>query len=149
MNTSREMACRFIQCGYAAILIAATVVQYAGAESGALLCGDVSVSGEADSLKKTATQTGNVDGKPGAAQTAPAASGFDMCGILGGNLPKIIPACNKPYLVTADAYVAPGKTVRIEQGAVLLFKNFTGIHVEGKLVVEGTPAHPVIFSSEF
>ena len=146
---SKEMVYRFKRCGYAAILIAATVVQYAGAESGALLDGDVSVLGKADSLKKTETQTGNVEGKPGAAQTAPAASGFAICGILGGNLPKIIPACDKPYLVTADAYVAPGKTVRIEQGAVLLFKNFTGIHVEGKLVVEGTAAHPIIFSSEF
>jgi len=79
----------------------------------------------------------------------PRSSTFDICGTLGGNLPKIVASCGKPYLVTADVYVPPGKTVRIEPGAVLLFKNFTGIHVEGKLLAEGTAANPIIFSSEF
>jgi hypothetical protein len=32
---------------------------------------------------------------------------------------------------------------------VLLFKNFTGMHVEGRLIAEGTKDKPIIFSSEF
>ena len=71
------------------------------------------------------------------------------CGTLGGNLPKTIPACGAPYMVIADIYVPSGKTVTIEPGVVLLFKNFTGLHVEGRLVAEGTIERPIVFSSEF
>jgi hypothetical protein len=68
---------------------------------------------------------------------------------LGGNLPKVLEDRGKPYLVTSDVYVPPGKTVRIDPGVAILFRNFTGLHVEGRLVVEGTPERPVVFSSEF
>jgi hypothetical protein len=68
---------------------------------------------------------------------------------LGGNLPKVLPAKDRPYLVTADIYVPTGKTVTIEPGVVLLFKNFTGMHVEGRLIALGTQEKPVVFSSEF
>ncbi len=74
------------------------------------------------------------------------AAGFEP---LGGNLPKIIEDPGKPYLVTSDVYVPPGKTIRIEPGVVLLFRNFTGMHIEGRLVAEGTPQRPIVFSSEF
>ena len=57
---------------------------------------------------------------------------------LGGNLPKVITAGKQPYFVTSDIYVPSGKTVTLEPGVVLLFKNFTGMHVEGRLVAEGT-----------
>jgi hypothetical protein len=68
---------------------------------------------------------------------------------LGGNLPWLIAARAKPYLVTSDIYVPSGKTVTIERGAILLFKNFTGLHVEGRLIAEGDAGHPIVFSSEF
>jgi hypothetical protein len=73
-------------------------------------------------------------------------SGFEP---LGGNLPKVLEDRGKPYLVTSDVYVSPGKTARIDPGVVILFRNFTGLHVEGRLVVEGTPERPIVFSSEF
>lgn len=68
---------------------------------------------------------------------------------LGGNLPKVIAAKKQPYFVTSDIYVPSGKTVTIEPGVVLLFKNFTGMHVEGRLIAEGTKEKPIVFSSEF
>jgi hypothetical protein len=68
---------------------------------------------------------------------------------IGGNLPKVLKARQEPYVVTADLYVPSGKTVVIEPGSVLLFSNFTGLHVEGRLVAEGTPQQPVVFSSVF
>jgi hypothetical protein len=72
--------------------------------------------------------------------------GFEQ---LGGNLSKMIEPRGKPYLVTSDVYVPAGKTIRVAPGVIMLFKNFTGMHVEGRLVVEGTPERPVVFSSEF
>ena len=69
--------------------------------------------------------------------------------IIGGNLPKVIEARGTPYLVTSDLYVPSGKTVTIESGTVLLFKNFTGLHVEGRLLAEGTAERPIVLSSEF
>jgi hypothetical protein len=68
---------------------------------------------------------------------------------LGGNLPKVLKARVEPYFVTADIYVPSGKTMIIEPGCVLLFNNFTGLHVEGKLVAEGTKDRPIVFSSAF
>jgi hypothetical protein len=69
--------------------------------------------------------------------------------LLGGNLPKIIENRGIPYLISSDIYVPSGKTIRIEPGVILLFKNFTGMHVEGRIVAEGTPEKPIVFSSEF
>ena len=67
---------------------------------------------------------------------------------LGGDLPKEISARKGPYLVTGDIYVPAGKTTTIESGAVFLFKNFTGFHVQGTLEVKGTVEWPVVFTSE-
>jgi len=67
---------------------------------------------------------------------------------LVGDLPKALLAEKGPYLVTTDIYVPAGKTVTIQSGTVLLFKNFTGLHVQGKLVIFGLPDKPVIFTSE-
>ncbi len=74
------------------------------------------------------------------------AAGFEP---LGGNLPKVIQDQGKPYIVTSDIYVPYGKTIRIEPGVIMLFKNFTGMHVEGRLLAEGTSEKPIVFSSEF
>lgn len=67
---------------------------------------------------------------------------------LAGPLPGLIKATNKPYRVIADIEVLPDKTVTIEAGAVFLFQNFTGLHVRGKLIVQGTASKPVVFTSE-
>jgi hypothetical protein len=68
---------------------------------------------------------------------------------LGGNLSKLIVGGKQPYFITSDIYVPSGKTVTLEPGTVLLFKNFTGMHVEGRLIAEGTVEKPIVFSSEF
>lgn len=67
---------------------------------------------------------------------------------LVGDLPKSLPAEKGPYLVTSDIYVPAGKTVTVQQGTVFLFKNFTGLHVQGTLVVSGSAGKPVVFTSE-
>jgi hypothetical protein len=54
----------------------------------------------------------------------------------------------QPYLVVSDIEVPPNAVVTIEPGVVLLFKNFTGLHVEGRLLAEGTKARPIVFTSE-
>jgi hypothetical protein len=68
---------------------------------------------------------------------------------LGGNLPRVIEARARPYRVTSDIYVPSGKTVTIKPGVVVLFKNFTELHVEGCLIAEGTIDRPIVFTSEF
>ncbi len=67
---------------------------------------------------------------------------------LAGDLPKIVTADKSPYLIIADIFVPAGKVVRIEAGTVFLFKNFTGVHVQGILVTSGTKEKPVLFTSE-
>jgi hypothetical protein len=67
---------------------------------------------------------------------------------LVGDLPKLLSGEKGPYLITSDVYVPAGKTVTIEPGVVLLFKNFTGIHVQGTLILHGTSEKPIIFTSE-
>ncbi len=68
---------------------------------------------------------------------------------LAGNLPRNLTVKDRPYLVTADIYVPSGKSVTIEPGVTILFKNFTGLHVEGQLRASGTPLNPVTFSSVY
>jgi hypothetical protein len=65
-----------------------------------------------------------------------------------GPLPPVIKAKKIPYLVVGDIEVPVNKSVTIEPGVVFLFKNFTGMHVLGKLFVQGTKESPVIFTSE-
>jgi hypothetical protein len=67
---------------------------------------------------------------------------------LVGDLPKTLLGEKGPYLITSDVYVPAGKTITIEPGVVLLFKNFTGVHVQGTLILHGTVEKPVIFTSE-
>ncbi len=67
---------------------------------------------------------------------------------IAGPLPEVVKAGKRPYLVVGDIEVAANKAVTIGPGVVFLFKNFTGMHVSGKLTVEGTRESPVIFTSE-
>jgi hypothetical protein len=73
------------------------------------------------------------------------AMGFDT---LAGDLPGVVAAKNRPYLVVSDIYVPQGKTVVIEAGSVFLFKNFTGLHISGILLARGIKDKPIIFTSE-
>jgi hypothetical protein len=72
-----------------------------------------------------------------------------MFATLAGPLPRTVEADKSPYLVIADIEVPAGKMVTIEPGTILLFKNFTGLHVQGRLVAEGTPNRSIVFTSEF
>lgn len=80
---------------------------------------------------------------PAPAKQTPAPA-FDT---LAGNLPAMLLSNDRPYLVTADVYVPQGKRVSIGPGVVLLFRNFTGLHVMGVLSAVGNKEHPVIFTS--
>ncbi|MBD3393859.1 MAG: hypothetical protein GF418_17140 [Chitinivibrionales bacterium] len=93
-----------------------------------------------------AADTSSVDTaaqEPGVA--APAAMPYDT---LAGDLPNVVVASDQPYLVAGDIYVPTGKSVTIEPGAVLLFVNFTGLQIQGRLVAKGTGDNPVVFTSE-
>ncbi|MBD3347373.1 MAG: hypothetical protein GF401_20140 [Chitinivibrionales bacterium] len=60
---------------------------------------------------------------------------------------KTITAAGNPYIIEKDLIIPVGKEVFIEAGCVFLFNPFTGIQVKGKLVVEGEPDNPVVFTS--
>lgn len=81
--------------------------------------------------------------RQGAAETT---AGFEQ---IGGPLPKVLKEIGRPYLVVTDIEVPANRMVTIEAGVVLLFRNFTGLHVQGKLVAAGTRERPVVFTSEF
>ncbi len=66
---------------------------------------------------------------------------------LAGDLPRYISANKSPYYVVADIYVPSGKIVEIEPGTVLLFKNFTGLHIQGVLIAKGTLMRDIVFTS--
>ncbi|NLW29915.1 MAG: hypothetical protein GXY77_00490 [Fibrobacter sp.] len=67
---------------------------------------------------------------------------------ISGVLPEVVSAGDKPYLVTGDIFVSPGSVVTIEPGAVFLFEEFTGLHVQGTLYVKGKKGKPVVFTSK-
>jgi hypothetical protein len=67
---------------------------------------------------------------------------------LAGALPKVLKNPGHPYLVVADIEVPQDRMVVVEEGAVLLFRPFTGLHVQGRLEVHGTKLNPVVFTSE-
>ncbi len=52
-----------------------------------------------------------------------------------------------PFIVENDIIVSENKEVVIDSGCIFLFNPFTGIKVRGRLVVNGTQARPVIFTS--
>jgi hypothetical protein len=56
-------------------------------------------------------------------------------------------ASGNPYIVEQDIIIPEAKKVVIKEGCVLLFKAFTGLNVQGHLVVQGKQGKPVVFSS--
>lgn len=62
-----------------------------------------------------------------------------------GVLPDVIE--KGVYLITGDVFVSPGSTVSIQAGTVFLFKEFTGMHVQGVLYAVGTEYEPLVFTS--
>ncbi len=52
-----------------------------------------------------------------------------------------------PYIVNDNLVIPAGKQLTINKGCVFLFKPFTGIIVEGSLIVNGTSEEPVVFTS--
>ena len=73
------------------------------------------------------------------------AAAFDT---LSGPLSDTVKLPKNAYLVTGDIEVPINKTVIIAPGTVFLFKNFTGLHVQGKLLAQGTKDLPIVFTSE-
>ncbi len=67
---------------------------------------------------------------------------------IAGPLPSLVKAQSKPYLVISNVEVGPDKIVTVEPGVVFLFRNFTGLHVRGKLIALGTKDKPIVFTSE-
>jgi hypothetical protein len=53
-----------------------------------------------------------------------------------------------PFIITGNVIVPSGKKLVIKEGAILLFKPFTGLLIEGSLSVEGSLEKPVVFTSE-
>jgi hypothetical protein len=68
---------------------------------------------------------------------------------LAGPLPPLIKAQKNPYIVIANIEVPPLKTVTIEPGVIFLFKNFSGLHIRGRLIARATVDRPIVFTSEF
>ncbi|MBD3314891.1 MAG: hypothetical protein GF344_03830 [Chitinivibrionales bacterium] len=52
-----------------------------------------------------------------------------------------------PYIVDKDIIVPAESTVVIPEGCVLLFNTYTGLKVDGRLVVTGREKNPVVFTS--
>ncbi len=67
----------------------------------------------------------------------------ELSGELSGTL-----TADKRYLVVGEIYIPPGSSVSIEAGTVILFSEFTGLHVQGTLYARGTETLPIIFSSK-
>ncbi len=67
---------------------------------------------------------------------------------LTGVLPPTVTKGEAPYLVTGPLEVEEGGHTIVEKGVVFLFKNFTGITINGAIRVEGTMDEPIVFTSE-
>jgi hypothetical protein len=76
---------------------------------------------------------------------APAIAQTTLSGNIGG---ITLEKSGNPFMVTDNVTIPAGKKVIIQEGCVFLFKPFTGIIVEGTLVVEGTLQDPVVFTTE-
>jgi hypothetical protein len=72
-------------------------------------------------------------------------SSLDEAKQFNGVLPDLIE--KGVYLITGDVFVSPGSTVSIQAGTVFLFKEFTGMHIQGALYAIGTENEPLVFTS--
>jgi hypothetical protein len=79
------------------------------------------------------------------AKTAITSAHFDT---LAGPLPPVLKGDSALYLVISDIEVPAGSTVTIQPGARLLFREFAGLHVQGKLLAQGMKERPIVFTSE-
>jgi hypothetical protein len=69
--------------------------------------------------------------------------------VLGGKIGGMtLDSAGNPYFVIQNAIVPTGKTLKINEGCVFLFKPFTGLTVDGSIEVYGTKEHPVVFTTE-
>lgn len=67
---------------------------------------------------------------------------------ISGNIDGVVfDVAKNPYIVEKDVIVPKGKSVVIPEGIVLLFHPFTGFQVFGRLVVQGSSEHMVVFTS--
>ncbi len=67
---------------------------------------------------------------------------------LGGAIDGIsFDEASGPYMVEKDIVVPKGKKVVMDAGTVLMFKPYTGLRVDGELVINGAAGEPVVFTS--
>lgn len=59
----------------------------------------------------------------------------------------VLTAAASPYTVTADYVVPAGRTLKIERGVTVRFRNETGLVVQGTLQADGDAASPIIFTA--
>jgi len=55
-------------------------------------------------------------------------------------------SANSPYVIPATLTIAPGATLTIESGVSVLLGSGANLLVDGRLVAEGTPQAPILFS---
>ncbi|MBD3239336.1 MAG: hypothetical protein GF331_02030 [Chitinivibrionales bacterium] len=68
--------------------------------------------------------------------------------IIGGDIHEVtFDESGSPYIIEQEAVVPSGKALQIDPGAVLMFKPFTGLRIEGEIIAEGTNDKPVVFTS--
>jgi len=66
---------------------------------------------------------------------------------VGGHITGTWTAVNGPYIVTSNIVVPVNETLIIEPGVVVKFQDDMSMFVEGALVAVGTPAEPILFTS--
>lgn len=67
---------------------------------------------------------------------------------ISGNVGDMtLDSSGNPFIVEKDIVVPKGKSLTIKEGCALLFKQFTGLTIQGTCTVNGTQEHPVVFTS--
>ena len=66
---------------------------------------------------------------------------------ISGELSGILSKSNSPYLVTNDISVNAGKNLTIEAGAILFFKEETGLYITGGLKALGIKENQIFFKA--
>jgi hypothetical protein len=67
-----------------------------------------------------------------------------LSGKIGG---MTLDTAGSPYLISGDIVVDKGTFLTLKPGCVLLFRPFTGLRVDGSLIVDGSNEKPVVFTS--
>ncbi|WP_422477653.1 hypothetical protein, partial [Pleomorphochaeta sp. DL1XJH-081] len=67
---------------------------------------------------------------------------------LKGNIEGVLTTADSPYTVVGDITVAEGKSLVIEEGVLLRFKDNVKFQVNGTLDVRGSAGREVVFTSE-